>query len=258
MVVAVRSTDIAFLNRAPNTWFAAIKILLSAKKIFFISEALRQNLENSLVIKWILPQIKDKFVLMPNGIEDVYLDNISSETNLSHNIVYVGTFCDRKNVSRLSEAVLELKKENGLDDLKFTLVGGGKASGDEIENIIAQNADTIQYLGKISDKQKLINVFRQNSIFAMPSIHETFGLVYIEALSQGLACLYTKSQGIDGMFDDSIGIAVNPLSVEDIKNALREMLNNRSNYSNSNVDFSWFRWSNIAEKYYCYYKQILE
>ena len=55
---------------------------------------------------------------------------------------------------------------------------------------------------------------RSCSVFAMPSIFETFGLVYLEALSQNLPVVYTKGQGIDGMFDNTVGIGVDPLSVD--------------------------------------------
>lgn len=51
----------------------------------------------------------------------------------------------------------------------------------------------------------------------MPSYHETFGLVYIEALTQHLAIVYTKGQGVDGMLDSSVGEAVKASSKANIK-----------------------------------------
>ena len=257
-VVAIRNTDInGFMDKAPHTWSSARKILLNAEKIFFISEGLKQKFEGHKAVYRILPRIQHKFILQPNGIDDVFLDNISTEINLSHKIIYVGDFSNNKNVVRLIKAVLELKKESDFEDLKLTIVGGGKANGPEIENLISENPDTVSYLGKIYDKKELIRLLRQHTIFAMPSIYETFGLVYLEALSQNLACLYTKGQGIDGLFDDSIGVAVDPLSVDDIKNALRDLIQNRQKYNNKSIDFSQFRWSYIGEKYLNFYKESL-
>lgn len=257
-MVAVRNTDInGFMDRAPHTHLDARNILLHAERIFFISEGLKQKFEGHKAVRSIIPIIRDKFVLLPNGIDDVYLDNISTEVNTSHRIIYVGDFTDNKNVVRLVKAVLELRKEIGFEDTQLTIIGGGKAEGKETEQIIADNQEVVQYLGKIYDKNELIRQFRDHSVFAMPSIHETFGLVYLEALSQNLACLYTKGQGIDGLFDETVGIAVEPKSVECIKNALRELLLNRSKYGNQHVDFSPFRWSLIGEKYMNYYKDCL-
>ena len=54
------------------------------------------------------------------------------------------------------------------------------------------------YYGEITDKKTLKNLYRENDMFVMPSKNETFGLVYIEALLQGLPILYAKNEGIEG------------------------------------------------------------
>lgn len=258
-VVAVRNTDInGFLDMLPNTWAAGRKILCNAEMIFFISKALMDKFANHKVIKHILPEIKDRMVLIPNGIEDYYLEHISHEPHSGHKVLYVGDFSSNKNVLRLGEAVLQLRAEAGFQDLTMTLVGGGKTNSNEVQLMIENHPDVFKFLGPIHDKDKLCEVFRSHSVFSMPSITETFGLVYIEALSQNLPVIYTKGQGIDGLFDDSVGIGVNPLSVEEIKNAIRTILESPDDFSNKTVDFEVFRWSNVAEKYMSFYKQVLD
>lgn len=96
------------------------------------------------------------------------------------------------------------------------------------------------------------------SLFAMPSIYETFGLVYVESISQNLPIIYTKKQGVDGMFDETVGISVNPLSVDDIKEAIRTIIINHEKYDNSNVDFSQFDWNKIAFNYRKDYMEIVD
>ena len=59
---------------------------------------------------------------------------------------------------------------------------------------------------------------KEHQIFAMPSFNETFGLVYIEALSQNLPILYTKSEGIYKYFEEGhFGIGVEPSNIASIK-----------------------------------------
>lgn len=257
-VVAVRNTDVnGFLAKLPNTWFACIKILLHAERIFFISEGLKKKFENHYIIRPILNKIKHKFVLIPNGIDDYFLDHISHEICCKNRIIYVGDFSGNKNVIRLAKAVLRLRHDPGFEDTVLTIVGGGKNKTNEVEQIITFNPEVFNYLGKVYDKQKLCEIFRSNSIFAMPSIHETFGLVYLEALSQNLPVLYTKGQGIDGLFAPTIGIGVNPLSDDEIYSALKQLLSQRKVYSNKNIDFENFRWTGIADKYIAHYKQCL-
>lgn len=257
-IVAVRNTDInGFLDRLPHVWGDARKILLNAERILFISECQKQKLENHRAVKKIVPKIKDRFVLLPNGIDNYFIDNVSTADHSGHKVIYVGDFSNNKNVGRLCDAVLQLSREEGLNDITLDLVGGGKASGTIVEDKIRSNPRVITFWGRIEDKSKLCKFFNTGAVFAMPSIHETFGLVYLEALSQNLPVLYTKGQGIDGLFGPSIGIAVDPLSVDSIKNALREILLHNDRYNNSEIDFSQFRWRNIAQKYKDLYCSVL-
>lgn len=257
-VVAVRNVDVNdFLGILPNTWAAGRRILLNAKKIFFISKALMEKFSNHPVIKPILPLIQDKFVLIPNGIDDYFLEHINHTPHFGHKVLYVGDFSDNKNVVRLGKAIMSLKKEAGFEDLTLTVVGGGKNTNDNVQKMMESHPETFTYLGPIYDKDKLCEVFNNHSLFAMPSIYETFGLVYLEALSQNLPVLYTKGQGIDKLFDDSVGIGVNPLSVDEIKNAIKTIISYPQNYSNKKVDFEQFNWNNIVQRYCAYYNEVL-
>lgn len=257
-VVAVRNTDInGFLNVRPEAWLSGRKILLNAKRIFFISKALMDRFCGHRLIVPLLPEIENKMLLIPNGIDDYYLDHVNHEIHSGHRVLYVGDFSDNKNIKRLGEAVLQLSEEENLNDIQLTLVGGGKAQNNDIQDLIDANSERFHYLGPIYDKAKLCEVFNQHGAFAMPSIYEIFGLVYLEALSQNLPVLYTKRQGIDGLFDESVGIGVNPMSVQSIKDALRKLIENKNVYSNHNVNFEIFRWHNIAQVYESIYQDII-
>jgi glycosyltransferase involved in cell wall biosynthesis len=150
-----------------------------------------------------------------------------------------------------------LREYQGFEDVKLIIVGGGKEDSDATRRMIESHPECMEYLGKIYEKEKLCEVMRSCAIFAMPSIYETFGLVYIEALSQNLPVLYTKGQGIDGMFDSTIGVSVNPRSVNEIRNALKELFTNHDKYGNQHVDFSMFDWKKISQRYVDDYKSVI-
>ncbi len=257
-MVAARGTDInGFLNKLPNTWVAGRKILCNAKVIFFISKALMDKFANHKVIQPILHEIKDKMMLVPNGIEDYFINHVNHAPRTGHKVLYVGDFSPNKNVVRLCDAVIQLRKEKGFGDTVLTIVGGGKTEGNAVQTMINSHPECIRYLGPIYDKDKLCEIYRSHSVFAMPSFSETFGLVYIEALSQNLPVVYTRGQGIDGLFDETVGIGVNPMSVEEIRNAIKTILEFPHRFSNKSVDFEMFRWNKVAGKYMSFYRQIL-
>lgn len=256
-IVTVRNTDVnTFLAIAPHTWLMGLKILRKAHRIVFISKALQEKFCKHIVIKRILPDIQNKFVLLPNGIDDYWLNNINrSERTTSYNVIYVGRFDSNKNVVRLIKAVLNLKQF--FPHIKLHLVGGDGSKVGEVLKLVESHPDCLFYHGHINDKEKLIELYRQCCIFAMPSIHETFGLVYLEALSQNLPILYTLGEGIDGLFDETVGVGVHPKSVNEICNAIIEIMSHPGKYGNSHVNFELYDWNIIAKKYMGEFNKIL-
>ena len=42
----------------------------------------------------------------------------------------------------------------------------------------------------------------QSDVFVLPSVNETFGMVYLEAMSQGCIPIGTSGEGIDGIIEN--------------------------------------------------------
>lgn len=257
-IVTVRNSDINIhLKKARHEWSYGKKILTNASRIVFISEALRRNFCEHPYIRQFLAEIEGKMIVQPNGIDDYWLDHSEKDREVgadNHKLIYVGVYDGNKNIYRLSDAVLSLKEK--YPDIRLTLVGGRGALKNEIRTLAEQHSDVLDYRGLVTDREELRRIYREYSVFAMPSIYETFGLVYIEAMSQGLACVYTQGQGIDGMFGQAIGEAVDPRSVEDIARGIDAIFTNRERYSNQEVDLERFRWGRIAKTYYELYVKV--
>ncbi len=90
----------------------------------------------------------------------------------------------------------------------------------------------------------------------MPSIHETFGLVYAEAMSQGLPVIYSKSQGFDGQFEDgTVGHVVNSLDHNDIAEKIIKIFYDYETKSKNCIElFHKFDWKTIACEYLSLYE----
>lgn len=258
-VVAVRATDIYdFIGRKMyHTWTDGRNILLNAQKIYFISASGKNAFEHTCFAKPILSQIKHKFILRPNGVDQTFLDNIDVSSHNSKIVCYIGTFLRRKNLERVIEAISRLRQIDGYKDVTLRIIGGGDDRWNKIESLIQEHSDFIDFKGKISDKKLLITSMRECAMFAMPSFSETFGLVYIEALTQNLPIIYTKNDGVDGLFDKSAGIAVNPSSVQEIQDAIKKVFDNLGYFNNDNVDFNRFNWSRISDQYINDYNEII-
>ena len=93
----------------------------------------------------------------------------------------------------------------------------------------------------------------------MPSKKESFGLVYAEAMSQGLPVIYTENEGFDGQFKEGyIGYSVNPYSYKDVANAIESVIKNYSYLQKNTIkSIRKFTWDNIVQKYENIYKSIV-
>lgn len=258
-VVAVRSTDVDFFLRfIPRSWPVAKKVLLSAEKIVFISSVLQEKLYSKKQLASLLPLLKEKTIVQPNGIDSFWLQSVNSkskETNNSHKIVFAGTFVKRKHIDKLEKAVIQLIPQ--FPNIELHLIGGTGGMEKKVLSLAASHSEHIIFHGWVKDREKLRRLYSGCSVFAMPSDRETFGLVYVEALTQGLALLYVKRQGVDGLFKENIGEAIEHFSVKEIKKALTKLLSGSEKYYTGNeLQYGIFDWKFIAAKYMTVYEQI--
>ena len=256
-IVTVRSTDIAAFNTyRPDLFFLGLAILNNASKIIFISHALRETFYNHFFFKLFKKRLLPKSKVITNGLHQFWIDNLTpKKNNIPSKILYVGTFLKRKNVVQLIDSVLRLK--NKKINIELSIVGKGGEHETEVKRLSDKHPDTIKYVGAIDNRENLLKEYRSNHLFAMPSMTETFGLVYLEALSQGLPILYTENDGIDGTLDVNIGEAVNPKSLNSITLGLEKILADYSNFDLNQINFSDFSWKSIGKTYEELYTAIL-
>ena len=257
-VVAVRGTDVNFyLRYMLHLWPLGRKILKHASKVVFITAMLKENFKRSLFVRGLWNQIEPKCVVLPNGIDDYWLEHqhYSRHSSTAEKLLYIGAFDRNKNVTTLMKAVEQLRKKH--PHLTLTLVGG---SGEEHERIVKMceaHPEMFCYLGKIFDKDRLRDVMREHDVFTMVSHSETFGLVYVESLSQGLPILYTIGQGIDGTFREKVGEGADSHRWKDIARQLDRLLTNYEEYESIEKSIRCFSWKHIASQYKLIYQDAV-
>lgn len=257
-IVAVRNCDMnAFLRYMPHLWWVHRGVMQLADKVVFIAPALRKRLLAHPTLLGMKNEVNQKSLVLPNGINEFWIQNLQTERNLDdpHSVMYAGIFNRNKNLPRLIRAMEALRGK--YPNLIFDVAGEGGDNEEQVFEMMAARFDWIRYHGKITDLEKMKNLYRANSIFVMPSKSETFGLVYLEALSQGLSVMWSRREAIDGMFSEKVGESVNPLSIKDITEKLDLLLGQPDRYKTLPAEtFESFRWPTIAQKYISIYPNI--
>ena len=81
--------------------------------------------------------------------------------------------------------------------------------------------DRVGFVGTTSDPASEL---RAASIFALPSRHEGYGMVFAEALSHGLPIIACKAGAVPEVVPPEAGILVPPDDPEALANALGDLL----------------------------------
>ncbi|HEY5555497.1 glycosyltransferase family 4 protein [Acetobacterium sp.] len=256
-VVAVRDTDLnIFFKYMVHLRRLGLKILQEADKIIFLSEPYKDFLNQKYIPRKLRKELLAKSEIISNGIDHFWLTNKGCTKYLENNkalkLIYVGGISKRKNIGMTVKAVETLRNKGY--EIIFTIIGKivDKFIFDQIKDL-----PFINYIQPVT-KEELIQIYRDNDIFIMPSITETFGLVYAEAMSQGLPVVYTRGQGFDGQFEEGeVGYSVDCFDADDIANKVVDIINSYDNQSNKCIKLcNKFDWDNIIQTYIEIYHNI--
>lgn len=257
-IIAVRNTDVnCFFKYMVHLRKTGVEIMCCAEKVIFLSPAYRENVLTRYVPSQYRAEIGSKSLVIPNGISETFLVNKASPKVLRSNIlrlIYIGEVRRNKNLEETLRAVKLLRK-SGLD-ISLTVVG--TILDNQYRSMIARE-DFIEYHDHCSQNE-VLGYLRRADIFVMPSHQETFGLVYAEAMSQGLPVLYTRGQGFDGYFPDGVvGYAISDTDSQDLAQKIQWVKQNYEELSFNCIQMSnIFDWNTIAAQYKEIYEKITE
>ena len=115
-----------------------------------------------------------------------------------------------------------------LDGWRLLLAGtGSEESQNYLKQLCKDNGveDSVEFLGFQKDVEKM---YQNAEIFVLSSRYEGFGLVLIEAMSQGCACVACDYKGRQREIiqDDSQGLVCEPDNVEALADALAKVMTN--------------------------------
>jgi glycosyltransferase involved in cell wall biosynthesis len=133
-------------------------------------------------------QQPDRVIAIENPIADEFFEQPISQTR-EKLIGYCGTWLPKKGVHVLAEDVGRILKE--FSDYRLLLVGVGPLfeKGRYFSAEVCPRIDVVSY---VDNKAELRNLYDRMSIFVLPSVIESFGLVLAEAMARGCAAVATK------------------------------------------------------------------
>jgi len=200
--------------------------LRGAERILCVSEFTRGQM-----LRFDKQLQRGRLKVVPNALdpqlagEGVAANSSALNTRHAPTILSVGRLTrsdSYKGFDTLIEAMPDVLAE--CSEARLRIVG----TGDDLARLQALAAEcgvahAVHFLGRISD-DALRAEYAECSVFALPSRAEGFGLVYLEALTQGKPCIGAKAGAAPEVIGEAGGLCVGYGNVAELAEAIIELL----------------------------------
>ena len=203
----------------PPLWQA----YLEANGIVAVSENLRDEMSFYGI---------NNVTVLPNFINDKDFVPAPKKDSLgSLKMLSIGRLERQKGLDVLLRAL------SGLRDLPFQLevIGDGSERGSlmTLAEELGLN-ERINWRGNL-DKTEIIQSLQSANLFVLASRHESFGIVFLEALACGIPCVGSYCGGPEEIVDESVGFIVAPEDEKELAKAIRYILVNPEKYPKEKI-----------------------
>lgn len=200
-IIAHMPSGTIFANRLGLDFVAGVhvsdlEVLTNPLYSIYFKTELEKAYKNSRKIACRSEVIKNKFLkLYPEFEEKTFVcySGISCpivkrewNKNKKIKVLVCASLIKRKNVDKVIKECENL-------DVELTIIGEGK----EFEHLRGMSEKPI-FTGWL-EHEKVLEKMRESDIFALPSVNETFGMVYLEAMASGCITVCSENDGAAGI-----------------------------------------------------------
>jgi glycogen(starch) synthase len=169
----------------------------------FMQDALKEKGVNPLHPKIIYGAIDTK----------IYLNRHKKQSEDRLSLLYIGRLSEEKGVHTAIQAVGHLVRENGLKDIKLTIVGNGEPAYKAYLYRLADQESVAPFVDFVpaQPKEALPSFYKQTDIFLFTSIWpEPFGRVIVEAMASGVAVVGAPVGGAGEILAENVNALTFP------------------------------------------------
>ena len=204
-------------------------------------------------------------VIIPNVIDESFFlpDPLEKKTTGSYTFFTLGGLIPQKGIQELLEGIDLLMKRLPMKERKSLVfnIGGAGEEDAKLKKFSEENdlSKNIRWLGSLTREEARYH-FRNCDSFVLTSRHESFGVVYAEAMACGKPVIATKCGGPESFINRENGILVEVGKPDQIANALEAMLRNTSSFNSQVIRESFLsRFSSevVVQKIETLYRDII-
>lgn len=172
--------------------------------------------------------VRKKTYVVPNLLDVLACSRERKEKNENFTFLVACHLTKNKSVDHIIRAFHQAFSPE--ETVRLTIAGDG-AERAALETLVQQLGEQkrVTFLGRY-EREQVGEIFSSADAFVLTSKVETFGIVYLEAMANGLACIGTKGQGAEDIITKETGIKVEYGNQDELVAALRTLVENRAQY----------------------------
>lgn len=148
------------------------------------------------------------FWFVPNGTEERFFTAREYPEKTQCDLLFVGTWLDRKGVYYLAEAFETLAKN--FPGMRLT-VAGSSVSAEEVKKMFTAEVRERVAVIPLVKREDAVELYRKHAIFVFPSLVEGMPLTLLEAMATGMPVVTTNTFGMADVVEDDVnGLLVPP------------------------------------------------
>jgi glycosyltransferase involved in cell wall biosynthesis len=231
------------------------KALTKMDKVTAVSLYMSQSLCESE------PQLKEKIIVIPNGVDVAeMLDSVdlTSTSKDSFKILFPGGAKPVKGGDLVIRALASLRNEI---PHVHAYISGDVPKNHPLRRLVRERRleSNITFTGLLPPKEYR-NLLRSVDLLIMPSLEETFGIVYLEAMALGKPIVAAKTGAVPEIVKDGRNGILVQLASEDIAAALLRLYTNKdlaeNMGKNNSRDAMKFDWDPVVNRYIKLYEDV--
>lgn len=196
-----------------------------------------KSIKNYDYLVCVSKELKDFYAKKVENTNVVYIPNTITEIpkykkkKINNNIISVGRLSEEKGFVDLIYVVKEITNIN--KNIKLTLVGDGKEK-DNIKQKIntLKLEDNVILVGTLTSEQ-VYKKMQEASLYIMTSHTESFGIVLLEAMANGLPCVaFDSANGAKTLLSKGRGVLIKNRDKKKMAKEIVSLLNNKQKYQN--------------------------
>jgi len=200
-------------------------ILNRASKVFAVSAHLKKEMVDMGIDT-------SKIVISFNPV-DTNLFKARPSVAGQHNILFVSRLEPFKGGLRTLKAFHKIASK--IENWQLTICGDGpekKAIINYVNDFKLEQRVTIK---GVLTKPEYVEELHRASFLVFPSLHESFGLIPVEAMACGLPVITTNATAMPEYIHEKNGVLLNTSSVKEISEAIYQMVHHVADYNSAEI-----------------------